>query len=192
MGKPKVLYINGQRIVLSDKGSDSIDVGYIPLPWQSGATYKPFAHVSFGNFEYVNVSGKAIKSNDILSEYRQGGIWSKVAFQGTENGQANISQQYDITLQYVENKTYGIVLDQKFRAVIGEMSYKTASGSCDIDLNINGSGVTGLTGLSASNSKATANATGNNTVELHDSINLVVSNVSVVEDLQLSIQVIPE
>jgi hypothetical protein len=94
----------------------------------------------------------------------------------------------DGTLQYIENNTFVVRLDQKYSAELKEITCKTKSGSFTLDVKINNTGIGGLTGLSIDSNKQTFTATSGNTLQTGDKITFEFSNVTIMEDFSFSIK----
>jgi hypothetical protein len=85
-------------------------------------------------------------------------------------------------------KTYIVLLETAIALTINQLSIATVSGSCTVDVQINGTGVTGLTGISVTSTPQTVSATALNTMAIGDKLTLVVSSPSTPADLAFVLQ----
>lgn len=90
-------------------------------------------------------------------------------------------------IEYPIAKTYVLLLNAGFAFTIGSMEVKTASGSCNVAVQIDGVAVTGMDGVAANSSENSYAATGNNAVAVGQTVAVVVTNPSSPTDLQLVI-----
>lgn len=86
------------------------------------------------------------------------------------------------------NKTYFLMLKSPFGYTINEFTRQTSSGTATVAIEIEGTGVTGLTALGATTSKASSNATAANTVLEGDEVTLVISSVVAALDLSFTLK----
>lgn len=71
---------------------------------------------------------------------------------------------------------------------IDSLKVAVDSGSCTIDIEINGTGVTGMTNLSVTSTPLTATATALNSVSVDDEVTVVISNNSSALGFGLTLQ----
>lgn len=86
------------------------------------------------------------------------------------------------------NKTFSLMFNATTGGTVDSLYYQLASGTCTLDIKINGVVVTGLGSLAANTTKKTANATALNTYVAGDEISLTMSAVSAAADLKLTLQ----
>jgi hypothetical protein len=84
-------------------------------------------------------------------------------------------------------KTYVLALHAGVACTIDTLVAKTASGTCTINVRINGVSVTGLSAVAVSSVESSTNSSGANSVSVGDTIEFVVSSVSSPTDLQISL-----
>jgi hypothetical protein len=84
-------------------------------------------------------------------------------------------------------KTYVLALYAGVACTIDTLVAKTVSGTCTVNIRINGVSVTGLSAVAVSSVESSTNSSGANSVAVGDTIDFVVSSVSSPVDLQLSI-----
>jgi hypothetical protein len=91
-------------------------------------------------------------------------------------------------IEFPVNKTYVLSVYAVAAATIDNISIKTSAGTCTAAVTITGVNVGSLSGLSVTSTIQTVSATAPNTVNVGDTINLVLTSVVTVSDLQFSIK----
>jgi hypothetical protein len=84
-------------------------------------------------------------------------------------------------------KTYVLALYAGVACTINNLRAKTVSGTCTVNIRINGVSVTGLSAVAITSVESSTNASGANAVAVGDTIEFVVSSISSAVDLQLSL-----
>ena len=85
---------------------------------------------------------------------------------------------HQIATGAVADGTASVFSFAPFAMEIDSLKVSVDSGSCSIDIEINGVGVIGMTGLAVTSSTLTATATALNSVAIDDEITMVISNNS--------------
>ena len=80
------------------------------------------------------------------------------------------------TLSTVTNDTFWLNNYVPAGVTITKLHAETASGTCDLTVNINGTPVTGITSVGASSTRVTATATAANTAATGDRLTLTIAN----------------
>lgn len=86
------------------------------------------------------------------------------------------------------NKTFTLVLDAKYARTIDALTVKTASGTCTVNLKIDGVDVTSLSAVAVTSSESTTAASGANSVAAGATVTLTISSVASAADLVFSIK----
>jgi hypothetical protein len=87
------------------------------------------------------------------------------------------------------NKTYIMDLSATYSYTMDYLSIQTAGGTCTAAIQINGTNVGSLSGISVTSSYQKINATSANVVSIGNKVTLVITNVSIAVDLQVSIAI---
>lgn len=85
--------------------------------------------------------------------------------------------------------TYTLELYAAYAYTINQLKIISASGTCTVAVNINGTPVTGISAVSVSNSIATGNGSAANTVAIGDKVTLVTTLNSALTNLQASLKI---
>jgi nicotinate-nucleotide pyrophosphorylase len=99
----------------------------------------------------------------------------------------NSIQSWSGMIETPEDKEYTLELSVPFAGTINSLAVQTASGTCEVTVNIDGVNVDGFD-LSASDTVASIEASGANVFAAESVITLVVSSNSSAADLQFTIQ----
>lgn len=101
---------------------------------------------------------------------------------------AGVSQAWGGPVAYETptNKTYTLVLKARFAVTVTELTAKMTSGTCSIQLTIDGTNVTGGS-LAVTSAEASSACTAANVVAVGQTLAVVVSSVSSPVDLQIDI-----
>ena len=87
------------------------------------------------------------------------------------------------------NKVYVIDSYAPAAYTINSLSVKTVSGTATVGVSLEGAGVSGIYGVSASSVRATQSATGNNTVAANNRVILTVSSASAPVDMEFTLKI---
>jgi hypothetical protein len=86
------------------------------------------------------------------------------------------------------NKTYTLELSAPFPYTITALYVQTSAGTATVAIQINGTNVTGLTGIAVSTSLNGGSALSANTVTLSNKVTMIVSAVSSAADLAYALR----
>jgi hypothetical protein len=96
---------------------------------------------------------------------------------------------YNVLIELAKDKTYTIDQYAPGSFTINSIAVKTSTGTCTVDVLREGVGVSGIYGVSASTSEATANATGNNSVSAGETVAFVIRSNSAAENVAATIKI---
>jgi len=88
----------------------------------------------------------------------------------------------------IGNNTYTIMLYAEYGMTINELKIISGSGTCTAAVKINGTNVTGISAVSVSSTIATGTASAANTVSTGDTVTLVLSSTSSLNNLQWTLK----
>ena len=120
-----------------------------------------------------------------------------MAFTKSNIGEPNLSSVvqgkvnriiHEIATGTIENGTAKVTSFAPVAFTINSLKVAVDSGSCTIDVEINGTGVTGMTNLSVTSTPLTATATALNSVSVDDEVTIVISNNSSAIGFGLTLQ----
>lgn len=89
----------------------------------------------------------------------------------------------------ITNATYYIRLNSYYPFIINNLKVICESGTCTMDVKINGATVTGMSAISVSGTIASATATALNTVAINDSVSIVITSATLLKNLSVSFSV---
>lgn len=87
------------------------------------------------------------------------------------------------------DKTYTLDLKAPFAYVVTSLAVKTSGGTCTADLEIDGTGIAGITGVSVGSTETAAAATGANAVAPGQTLDLVISGGASPADLAFTVAI---
>lgn len=86
-------------------------------------------------------------------------------------------EQISGMIEVPEEKTYTLVQKAPFAFNINELAAKTIAGSMDVSIQIDGTPVTGIDGVTYNTSESTNSASGANAVAVDQTVTMVVTNL---------------
>ena len=84
--------------------------------------------------------------------------------------------------------TYTVVLDAKYARTINELTVDAGTGTCTLTMNINGTSVSGISGVAVSTTEATYTATAANAIAIGDIVTIVTTSNSGLANLQITVK----
>lgn len=172
------LTLRDDRLTLQDNG-DTTKQAVFQLSGISASTTRTLTLQDVSGTVYVS-SGSDVALAD-------GGTGASTA----ASARTNLEVATGMLNAFVEtpsNKTYVLVSSSRYAFTINSIkNLKTTSGTCTLAVQIGGTNVTSLSGLSVSSSTQNVNATGANSVAVNDRVTFVITSNSSAADLEFTI-----
>lgn len=83
--------------------------------------------------------------------------------------------------------TFTAILNARREMVLNALVAKSATGTCDVTVQIDAVNVTGLVAVGVTATEATTNASANNTVSAGATVTIIIDNASSLEDVSLQL-----